>query len=152
LNAPDENWNPPEAAAWIDEDRAETIARSHRTPRQSGDVSSSNNNNGNGGQGNGGNSPNRKHKHKNNNNNNNNDTAPPLEECAPLSVNEETRWKAAVFDESDEEILKQALLILNKLSLTKFDKLSDAFLTSGICRSEECVKEALSLVVNKAQV
>jgi len=48
-------------------------------------------------------------------------------------------------------VLKKSLLILNKLSLTKFDKLSDAFIASGIGRNEECLSSAVVLIVNKAQ-
>ncbi len=87
------------------------------------------------------------------------ETAPPLEECKPLEVNDETRWKAKVFnkdgeeivDDSTEVILKKALLILNKLSLTKFEKLSDDFIATGIGKSEECLNGAIGLIINKAQ-
>ena len=83
---------------------------------------------------------------------------------APLVVNEETRWKAKIFlkdgkkeespedDESTEVILKKALLILNKLSLTKFDKLSQKFIDCGIFTTEESLKGAISLIVDKAQL
>ncbi|EED94252.1 eukaryotic translation initiation factor eIF4G, partial [Thalassiosira pseudonana CCMP1335] len=93
-----------------------------------------------------------------------NDTAPLLEDCKPIEVNEETRWKAKVFEgkegeaaavtegeDSKEEVIRKALLILNKLSLTKFDKLSDEFINCGIGRDVECLTEAVSLIVNKAQ-
>lgn len=93
-----------------------------------------------------------------------NDTAPPLEDCKPLEVNDETRWKARVFNETDKAddeddndqeaddvILKKALLILNKLSLTKFDKLSDDFIETGIGRSPECLTGAIGQIVSKAQ-
>ncbi|KAL7517265.1 hypothetical protein ACHAWX_002199 [Stephanocyclus meneghinianus] len=89
-----------------------------------------------------------------------NETAPPMEDCKPIEINEETRWKAKVFEgkeapaqevESRDEIIRKALLILNKLSLTKFDKLSDDFINCGIGRDTECLTEAVSLIVNKAQ-
>jgi len=92
------------------------------------------------------------------------DTAPPLEDCKPLEVNSETRWKARVFQaegageaeeekeaESDAVIIKKGLLILNKLSLTKFDKLSDVFIATGIGRNEQCLAGAIELIVKKAQ-
>lgn len=87
------------------------------------------------------------------------ETAPPLEDCKPLQVNEETRWKANVFKkegtdadvDSNEAILKKALLILNKLSLTLFDKLSDDFFQTGIGKNEECLSGAIELIVKKAQ-
>ena len=95
-----------------------------------------------------------------------NDTAPALEDCKPLEVNDETRWKAKVMDgkgeaasaegegtaeESKDEILRKATLILNKLSLTKFDKLSDKFIACGIGRDVETLTGAVGLIVNYAQ-
>ena len=94
-----------------------------------------------------------------------NDTAPALEDCKPLEVNDETRWKAKVMDkdhggkegevttevDSTEEILRKAILILNKLSLTKFDKLSDEFIACGIGRDVETLTGAVGLIVNYAQ-
>ena len=92
------------------------------------------------------------------------ETAPPIEECKALEINEETRWKAkvmekngtkesgeAVEEDSKEEVLRKALLILNKLSLTKFDKLSDQFIQCGIGRDVETLTGAVGLIVNKAQ-
>ena len=89
------------------------------------------------------------------------DTAPALEDCKPLEVNEETRWKAKVMDDTEggeaseedskEEILRKATLILNKLSLTKFDKLSDEFIACGIGKDVETLTGAVSLIVTYAQ-
>lgn len=84
------------------------------------------------------------------------ETAPPLEECAPIVRNEETRWKAGVMgaaksDDSDEVILKRALVCLNKLTLTKFEVVSDSFIEAGIGKNEKCLTEAISLIVSKAQ-
>jgi len=88
------------------------------------------------------------------------ETAPPLEDCKPLEVNEDTRWKAGVFKkdggdeatpDSNDAILKKSLLILNKLSLTKFEKLSNEFIATGIGRNEECLAGAIELIVKKAQ-
>lgn len=135
---------PPDNVVWNTETRVADIESTHKAGRVGGDLAPRQ----------------RKNKEKKDN-----ETAPPLEECAPLQVNEETRWKARVFkkdeaaeeagaptdDETDDEVLKKALLVLNKLSLTKFDKLSDAFIETGIGRNEECLKQAISLVVEKAQ-
>ena len=48
-------------------------------------------------------------------------------------------------------ILMNANLILNKLSVTKFDKLSDEFMSAGL-DSEELMGRAVEMVVKKAQV
>lgn len=48
-------------------------------------------------------------------------------------------------------ILMNANLILNKLSVTKFDKLSDEFMAAGL-DSEELMGRAVEMVVKKAQV
>jgi len=96
----------------------------------------------------------------------NNASDAPAEEpvVAPLVVNEETRFKAKIFlkdakkaeeleeEDSTEVILKKALLILNKLSLTKFDKLSQKFIDCGIFTTIESLKGAISLIVDKAQL
>ncbi|KAI2498421.1 Middle domain of eukaryotic initiation factor 4G (eIF4G) [Fragilaria crotonensis] len=93
------------------------------------------------------------------------DTAPPLEECKPLQVNDDTRWKSKVFvnpdvtsDDAaaaevldDQQVLKKALLILNKLSLTKFDKLSQEFVDTGIGRNPTTLSGAVNMIVDKAQ-
>ena len=93
-------------------------------------------------------------------------TTAPSKLIQPLQVNEDTRWKSKVFhqptpneldlattmiEKDDQEVLKQALMILNKLSLTTFDKLSDAFLETGIGRSTECLTGAIVLILEKAQ-
>jgi translation initiation factor 4G len=121
----------PEMLHWLSEERLAVIAS--RAPRKTGDVSK----------------PRRIVK----------ETAPALEDCKPLEVNDTTRWKSKVFqgmehvakDETDDDVLKQALLILNKLSLTTFDKLSDAFVDTGIGRSTECLTGAIKLILEKAQ-
>jgi len=125
---------PPEVCRWIADERISEIDAMTKNSRLGGDVS--------------------QHRRKKK------ETAPPLEECKPLEVNEGTRWKAKVFnkgdtvdddEDSNEVILKKSLLILNKLSLTKFDKLSDAFIQTGIGRNEECLNGAIELIVKKAQ-
>eukprot|EP00557_Chaetoceros_sp_GSL56_P013054 CAMPEP_0176480926 /NCGR_PEP_ID=MMETSP0200_2-20121128/2541_1 /TAXON_ID=947934 /ORGANISM="Chaetoceros sp., Strain GSL56" /LENGTH=873 /DNA_ID=CAMNT_0017877085 /DNA_START=312 /DNA_END=2936 /DNA_ORIENTATION=+ len=123
----------PIACRWISDSRIEDIRAITNQQRLGGDVSSH-----------------RKVKKEN-------DTAPPLEECKPLEINEDTRWKATVFkkekdnEDTDDVVLKKALLILNKLSITKFEKLSDAFLETGIGRNENCLAGAIGLIVKKAQ-
>lgn len=126
---------PPDECRWTDEDRVQKIIALASAERSMKD-------------------PSEKQKKKSNVN----ETAPPIEECKPLEVNDDTRWKATVFakeqakdDDSDEVVLKKALLILNKLSLTKFDKLSDAFIETGVGRNENCLRGAIQLIVKKAQ-
>ena len=129
---------PPEIIRWISETRADEIKASSDRGRIGGDVSKPEK---------------KKNKH---------DTAPALEDCKPLEVNDGTRWKAKVFTgedgaESDEgvdskdEVLRKALLILNKLSLTKFEKLSNAFIDCGIGRDIDCLTGTVGMIVTKAQ-
>lgn len=132
---------PPKEVRWISDTRVQEIDAASSKSRLGGDASSGR----------------RKKKDSN-------DTAPALEDCKPLEVNDGTRWKANVFKkkdsssddnaehtETDDVILKKALLIMNKLSLTKFDKLSDAFIDTGIGNNESCLAGAIELIVKKAQ-
>ena len=130
-----EGWDVPDAIKWESDSRIDEITASTKSPRATGEVSAK-----------GPRPP--------------PETAPPIEECKPLEVNEETRWKARVFsnDEkqhpakgTDEEILRKALLILNKLSMTKFEKLSDEIVATGIGRSEQCLQGVVGVIVEKAQ-
>ena len=147
-----DDFNPPEYALWDSDTRVQDI-RAMSLLGSAAAVPSANNNNNNG---------------------NNHNNAPAEEpEVAPLVINEETRWKAKVFstnkdtktatntedsdnthpkEDSTEVILKKSLLILNKLSFTKFDKLSQTFIDSGIFTTEETLKGAISLIVDKAQL
>lgn len=129
---------PPEIIRWVSETRLAEIKASSDAGRIGGDVSKPEK---------------KKNKH---------DTAPALEDCKPLEVNDDTRWKAKVFkgeggaesgegDEGKDEILRKAMLILNKLSLTKFDKLSNAFIDCGIGRDIDCLTGAVEMIVTKAQ-
>ena len=120
------DWDPPEAVLWTSETRKDEIVAKHKAPRKAGEVTAR---------------PPKRPPVK--------DTAPALEDCKPLEVNEETRWKAKVMDatlaeeledDSDEMVLKKALLILNKLSLTKFAKLSQELVDLGIARNEVCLQ------------
>lgn len=86
------------------------------------------------------------------------DTAPPLEECAPLDINEETRWKPSHSKsrldepvETTEASLKEAKSILNKLSIEKFDKLSDQLIEVAV-RGLEVLKGVIEMVIAKAQM
>ncbi len=88
---------PPDECRWISDTRVQQIDAMSNAKRKGGDVSS-----------------NKKKKQEN-------ETAPPLEDCKPLEVNEETRWKAGVFrkdgktgdatEESNDAILKKSLLM-----------------------------------------
>jgi hypothetical protein len=140
VDAPENNFSPPDIVRWTDEEREIVLKELMEKPRTTGDVSKT--------------SPRRSSSSARI------DTAPALEDCAPLEVNEETRWKAKVFegktekddgDDTDEAVLKRALLILNKLSLTKFDKLAAEFVDTGIGRNEACLHGAIELIVDKAQ-
>ncbi|KAL7534132.1 hypothetical protein ACHAXR_005645, partial [Thalassiosira sp. AJA248-18] len=136
----DAKTKPPPACLWDSPTRIAEIEEESKKPRIGGDVSAK--------------QPRKKQ--------NPNDTAPALEDCKPLEVNEDTRWKPKVMEgdkedqateeaESKEEVLRKAMLILNKLSLTKFDKLSDEFIACGIGRDVECLTGAVGLIVNYAQ-
>ncbi|KAF1777829.1 Alpha/Beta hydrolase fold [Phytophthora cactorum] len=86
------------------------------------------------------------------------DTAPALEDCAPLDINEETRWKPSHAKsrldepvENAEASLKEAKSILNKLSIEKFDKLSDQLIEVAV-RGLEVLKGVIEMVIAKAQM
>ncbi|KAJ0397053.1 hypothetical protein P43SY_010037 [Pythium insidiosum] len=83
---------------------------------------------------------------------------PPLEDVAPLQINEETRWKPSHaksrLDEpvdTTESSLKEAKSILNKLSIEKFDKLSDQLIEVAV-RSLEVLQGVIDMVIAKAQM
>ncbi|GMF34444.1 unnamed protein product [Phytophthora lilii] len=89
---------------------------------------------------------------------NHHDTAPALEDCAPLEINEETRWKPSHAKsrlddpvETAEASLKEAKSILNKLSIEKFDKLSDQLIEVAV-RGLEVLKGVIEMVIAKAQM
>ena len=142
--APPSSWtSPPAECLWEDDSRMADIELLSQAPRTGGDVVF----------------PPKKRPGKGGKNDDS-ETAPPLDQCKPIEVNDETRWKAKVFQgaeaseveaDSKEEVIRKALLILNKLSLTKFDKLSDDFIRCGIGRDVDVLTEAVGLIVNKAQ-
>ena len=143
LEKPPVGFNVPDHCAWVDENRIEEIQKTCDLPSKLGDVSKV-----------------RRQAPVV-------DTAPPLEECKPLLVNDDTRWKSKVFvtpdvvsDDAaaaaeevldDQQVLKKALLILNKLSLTKFEKLSQEFVDTGIGRNPTTLSGAVNMIVDKAQ-
>ncbi|DAZ92812.1 TPA: hypothetical protein N0F65_012631 [Lagenidium giganteum] len=91
------------------------------------------------------------------------DTAPALEDCVPLQINEETRWKpshakAKAAEEGDvataevnEASLKEAKSILNKLSVEKFEKLSNQLIEVAV-RNVDVLSGVIEQVVEKAQM
>lgn len=99
----------------------------------------------------------RSHKRSNKRHHNNpHDTAPALEDCKPLEVDEATRWKPKNSrkepeEESDEVFLKSAKSVLNKLSIEKFQKLSDQFIEIAV-KSQFVLTECIRFVVEKAQM
>jgi len=78
------------------------------------------------------------------------------EECKPLDVNDDTRWKPACMRKSaedetaDELIVRKAQSILNKLTVETFDKLSNQLLTVGL-KTPEIIAAVIQMVVKKAQ-
>lgn len=130
---------------WTDENRAEIINQSSMKVMELGDVSKN---------------PNSKSKNK--------ETAPPLEECEPLKVNEETRWKSKAMKQSTSSTnlastekegenstataANKALLILNKISWTTMDRLTKQLVDeTNLTENAEVRKEIISKLITKAQ-
>eukprot|EP00606_Chrysophyceae_sp_TOSAG23-5_P001286 GSChrysophyteH2.ASY1.ANO1.888.1 assembled CDS len=64
-----------------------------------------------------------------------------------------TFQKDRLADETDPDvIISKANLILNKLSVTKFEKLSDEFMKCGLHSTDELIEKAVEMVVLKAQM
>jgi len=91
----------------------------------------------------------------------------PTGECAALVVNEETRWKSkamkqnrGLLDEVDEkppetteEILAKLRLILNKISWTSLERMTDEFFTTAQIETNEDVrKTVIHLLIQKSQI
>ncbi|EQC28828.1 hypothetical protein, variant [Saprolegnia diclina VS20] len=79
-----------------------------------------------------------------------------LSNVKPLSINEETRWKpkvarGVVDAVTTEEHLQGVQSILNKLSVEKFERLSDQLITVAV-NSLDVLKGAIDMVVKKAQM
>lgn len=85
----------------------------------------------------------------------------------PLQVNDETRWKAKVMrdengpqeGDSEEERLRKAFAILNKLSWTTMDRLTVQFLEalglgaeSSVVLTKETVRQVILMIVDKAML
>jgi translation initiation factor 4G len=106
-----------------------------------------------------------------NNNNNNKEAGAGAElpdDHVPLMVNEETRWKSKTMKQrvsiierpeehevptlSTEEIVGKALLILNKMSLTTLERLTDKLILQTDITNNVAVRAAIiEMVVHKAQ-
>lgn len=83
---------------------------------------------------------------------------PLVETCVPLNINEETRWKPSHAksrldqpEETDALSLKEAKAILNKLSIEKFEKLSDLLIDVAV-RNEVVLSGVIDQVIKKAQM
>ena len=80
---------------------------------------------------------------------------PSAEELAMFAPGRENVFKfqpTLLKDGTDPEVVaKRANLVLNKLSVEKFDKLSDEFMMTGIER-EDVMDRAVDLIVSKAQM
>jgi translation initiation factor 4G len=142
LEADPNNFNPHKECHWTDDDRADVIQALCSKVMELGDVSK----------------------------NKKGDTAPPLEECAPLVVNEETRWKSKAMiqqsstiqddadgennqaPETEEEIVGRALLILNKISWTTLERLTAKFVEETNLKESQSIRNAcIAMLVKKAQ-
>lgn len=140
-----ELFQPHSECRWTDENRGEIISQSSMKVMELGDVSKN---------------PNAKSKNK--------ETAPPIEECKPLEVNDETRWKSKAMKSSpstanlastdkDEQnsievAANKALLILNKISWTTMDRLTKRLVDeTNLVEDQEIRKEIISTLINKAQ-
>ena len=83
------------------------------------------------------------------------DTAPALEDCKPLEINEETRWKSKVMgaggdQDRVEELGRRLRALLNKLTLELFGKISAQIAAIEVGSEEELAAFA-NAVVLKAQ-
>ncbi|KAF0699208.1 Aste57867_10219 [Aphanomyces stellatus] len=96
----------------------------------------------------------KKHKHHKSHSHISEDDLPP---CKPLSINEETRWKPKDKKKKDEnelttdEYLQQVQAILNKLSVEKFERLSDQLIAVAV-KTADVLAGAIDMVVKKAQM
>lgn len=86
------------------------------------------------------------------------DTAPALEDCAPLEINEETRWKPShsksrldAPEDTTEASLKEAKAILNKLSIEKFEKLSNELIAVAV-RNIDVLTGVIETIILKAKM
>lgn len=142
-----ELFQPHPECKWTDENRTEIIYQSSMKVMELGDVTKT-------------------HRAKSKNN----ETAPPIEDCKPLEVNEETRWKSKAMknstsaanlaagikeeevDDSPEAVANKALLILNKISWTTMDKLTKRLVDeTNLIENQEIRKSIIATLISKAQ-
>lgn len=141
-----ELFQPHPECQWTDENRTEIIYQSSMKVMELGDVTKT-------------------HSAKSKNK----ETAPALEDCKPLQVNEETRWKSKAMknsisaanlasgvteevDDSPEAVANKALLILNKISWTTIDKLTKRLVDeTNLVENEEIRKMLIGTLISKAQ-
>ncbi|KAG7354711.1 MIF4G domain containing protein [Nitzschia inconspicua] len=142
MDADEGRFNPHEECHWTDDDREHVIQALCSKVMELGDVS-------------------RIPKNKPS------ETAPPIEECAPLEVNEETRWKSKAMihqtstlgdeiveapPETEEEVIAKALLILNKISWTTLDRLTVTFMEQTNLQENESMRhKVIDILIKKAQ-
>jgi len=73
-----------------------------------------------------------------------------------LKINDETRWKAKHMtseengNSEEENIFRKAISLLNKMTIEKFEKLSEKFVNVGL-NSVDIVDRIISVLVTKAQ-
>lgn len=93
------------------------------------------------------------------------DTAPALEDCAPLAINEATRWKPShsksrqdgaqeatiTTEEATAASLKEARSLLNKLSIEKFEKLSNELIAVAV-RHVDVLTGVIETIIQKAKM
>ncbi|RQM26178.1 hypothetical protein B5M09_005051 [Aphanomyces astaci] len=102
---------------------------------------------------------NHKHSHHNGYSKSNSNIADEddLTPVKPLSINEETRWKpkdhavATSSEATTDAHLAQVQAILNKLSVEKFERLSDQLIAVAV-KSADVLRGAIDMVVKKAQM
>ncbi|KAI9910581.1 hypothetical protein PsorP6_010408 [Peronosclerospora sorghi] len=83
-------------------------------------------------------------------------TDPPPTNCAPLVINDATRWKPshAIIStpaSSHTAAVKEATALLNKLSMEKFTVLSDALIRVAT-QHEDVLRDVVALILAKAQL
>lgn len=133
-------FTPHEQCHWVDDDRGEMIRILSMKAMELGDVSSKERR-----------------------------SAPllPAVECAPIEKNEETRWKSKAMQENrglldevtekppetNEEIMAKSRLILNKVSWTSMQKMTEQFYeTAQIETNEDVRKSVIHLLIVKSQI
>jgi translation initiation factor 4G len=75
----------------------------------------------------------------------------PLRPKAPPKQYEKPKWAAGTMEGEEAEVMRKALFILNKLTVEKFQKLSEEFLNVGFT-SVPLLEGAIDIIVDKAQM